>query len=373
METQDFLKPRLVGDRFDGHTLPLEILKDFSALEEMIVEVAKWQFLKDHPQSKRVKRNFSDGLELHLAKVEPGSAIPVILLTFSQLVAPANVVYFEQAKDAIIESMAQAEQGVSPTLPINYLSYFDRFGRGLRVNESIEFSRTGTTTVVYTPKLRKQLIKLSKVEEWTEEIQLRGRISEADISKNSFQMELRNGTRLQSPWAKQHRTTVLEALTRYESQPESAFVLIQGVVKKDSRDRLVAIESVEHISALDPLDVTLWLEELKELKDGWLDGKGLAPRSDALDMLAQHFDLSFDANLRLPYLYPTAEGGIQAEWSLPNDWEASLEIDLTTYQASFQALNVQTHETKDGEINLKQPENWKLLNEWLTAIGGVEV
>ena len=33
---QEFLRPRLVGRRFDEHTLPLDILKDFSALEEML-------------------------------------------------------------------------------------------------------------------------------------------------------------------------------------------------------------------------------------------------------------------------------------------------------------------------------------------------
>ena len=61
---QAFLSPRLVGKRFDVHTVPLEMLKDFSALEEMVVEVAKWKFRQAHPDSKRVQRNFSQGLEL---------------------------------------------------------------------------------------------------------------------------------------------------------------------------------------------------------------------------------------------------------------------------------------------------------------------
>ena len=28
-ENIDFLNPRLVGDRFNGHSIPLEVLKDF--------------------------------------------------------------------------------------------------------------------------------------------------------------------------------------------------------------------------------------------------------------------------------------------------------------------------------------------------------
>ena len=44
-ETIEFLSPRLVGNRFDQHSIPLEVLKDLAALEELIVEVAKWHYL----------------------------------------------------------------------------------------------------------------------------------------------------------------------------------------------------------------------------------------------------------------------------------------------------------------------------------------
>jgi hypothetical protein len=372
MNTQEFLKPRLVGHRFDGHTLPMEILKDFSALEEMIVEVAKWCFLKDHPASKRVQPNFSKGMELHLAQIDKGSTMPAFVLSFSQLVAPANAVYFEQAKALIIESIEQAAAKTAPTLLPNHLSYFDRFGRGLRDGESVEFSRANATTVVYTPAVRKQLIKFSQMDEWTEEISLRGRIPEADQVRNSFHLELRNGTKLQSPWANQHHKTVLDAFTRYRDQPETAFVLIQGIVKKDRKDKPISFESVEHITPLDPLDVTLRLEEISELKDGWLDGKGIAPSPEKLRELATLFETHFDTSLKLPHLYPTAEGGIQAEWSLPNDWEVTLEIDLNTKAASYQAVSLKTKYSQDLELDLSSDLAWKTLNELLTKLGGVE-
>jgi hypothetical protein len=46
---QEFLRPRLVGRRLDEHTLPLDILKDFSALEEVLTAVSKRQYLAAHP------------------------------------------------------------------------------------------------------------------------------------------------------------------------------------------------------------------------------------------------------------------------------------------------------------------------------------
>lgn len=71
---QDFLRSRLVGRRFDEHTLPLDILKDFSALEEMLIEVAKRKYLAAHPDRQRTPKGFTKGLELHLTAVEEGIA-----------------------------------------------------------------------------------------------------------------------------------------------------------------------------------------------------------------------------------------------------------------------------------------------------------
>ena len=83
MVKQDFLKPKLDGERFLDHTVPLELLKDFSALEEMLVEVAKWKYRQAHPDRVRIQRNFAKGLELQLAGVEDGSAKLAIVIAFS--------------------------------------------------------------------------------------------------------------------------------------------------------------------------------------------------------------------------------------------------------------------------------------------------
>lgn len=371
MSHDDFLKPRLTGKRFDGHTIPLEVLKDFSALEEMVVEVAKWEYKQAHPDSKRVQRNFSQGLELHLAHVEEGSAIPAIVLAFSGLFPADNAQYFEQARRDIVEAIHLAELGKPQKLPSQFLSYFDRVGRSLRQGEAVEFTQPDATKVVLTPEVRKRLIRSAQVEAWTEDAALRGLIYEMDQSKGkgSFHIELLDGTRLQAPLAEAYYDTVLEAFGRYRREKDRAFVLLQGVVKKDSHDRLKSVDSVEHLSALDQLDVSVRLHVLSALADGWLDGKGLAPAKDGLRWLAQAFDDKFDAGLALPYLYPTPEGGVQAEWSV-GDWEVSLEIDLLQKTGEYQAVNVTTHEVADALLALGGDDGWQALNQRLSDIGG---
>lgn len=93
------------------------------------------------------------------------------------------------------------------------------------------------------------------------------------------------------------------ALAQYRT---GTAVTLHGVVKKDRHDRLKSIDAVEHISLLDPLDITVRLEALSGLQDGWLDGKGKAPIKEGLQWLALEFDERFDSMLPLPAPLPNA-------------------------------------------------------------------
>ena len=68
-------KPELIGDRFANHEVPVEVLRDFAAFEELLIEVAKREYLADHPDRLRIPKGFTKGVELRLASIEEGSAI----------------------------------------------------------------------------------------------------------------------------------------------------------------------------------------------------------------------------------------------------------------------------------------------------------
>lgn len=363
---QTFLRPRLVGRRFDEHTLPLDLLKDFAALEEMLVEVAKHQYRLANPGRKRVLKGFTKGLELHLTAVDEGSTVPVIALVFSTLLPSADAEYFEQAKVQIVEAIAAAEQGRAPAMPPELLRYFDRFGRGLRDGEAMEFDWDTGQKASLTPATRERLLLASQAEHWTQEVTLKGRIPEVDQADHSFELELPDGTKLKASLLEAHRKTVLDAHYHYR---DGMVVAIKGVVERDRADRLKRFESVEHVTALDPLDIETRLEELARLREGWLDGKGQALDREALLRLAQAFDQHYAADLPLPYLYPTAEGGVQAEWTL-GGWEVSLEIVLSTMIAHYQALQLTTGECHEHELHLASEDGsgWAALNAALKLL-----
>jgi len=76
------------------------------------------------------------------------------------------------------------------------------------------------------------------------------------------------------------------------------------------------LENVERVTLLDPLDIGVRIDELKQLGPDWLDGKGLALSAQQLDWIAETFATYYPDDVKLPYLFPTPEGNLLAEWSL---------------------------------------------------------
>jgi len=76
---------------------------------------------------------------------------------------------------------------------------------------------------------------------------------------------------------------------------------------------------------------------------------------------AQCFESRYPDHLPLPYLYPTAEGGVQAEWSC-HAHEITLDISLDTHHGDWHALNMDTEEETLWELDLDELSNWSQLS-----------
>ncbi len=134
----------------------------------------------------------------------------------------------------------------------------------------------------------------------------------------------------------------------------------------------VGLESNGQSAPLIPLDVALRLGEIAQLKDGWLDGEGFAPAKDKLDWLAAEFEAGISSGLPQPYLYPTTEGGIQAEWSL-GDWSVSLEINLDTKVGEYHALSLKDQTCVEQKLQLGESAGWEQLSQALKQLYGPNI
>ena len=372
MTTTPFLKPRITGARFAGGAIPLEVLADFAVLSEMILEVAKWKYREQNVERKRVPRGFSDGISLKLTGVEEGSAIPVICLFVASttLLPPEAEQYFVQARDSVIAAVAAADQGTRITdhLPEKLLGYFDRFGRNLADGEAIELStQVGSPVARLTKDSRRKLVLASCAQHYTEETSVYGLVHDFDQRNKTFQLTLPTGTVLSRiPVAAQHYDAILEANYGFRNQTR---IRISGVGRFDLNNRLLEMESVEHVVTLDPLDVSVRIDEIRLLKAGWLDEKGEPFSAEHLDWVVESFANHYPDDARLPYLFPTPEGTILAEWPLGQN-AVSLEINLNDRVAEWHALNLDTDEEDMQQFDLNSVSDWTTIADRVKSLGG---
>jgi hypothetical protein len=146
-------------------------------------------------------------------------------------------------------------------------------------------------------------------------------------------------------------------------------ILIEGVGRYDRLGRLQKIDTIERSALLDPLDIPSRLEELKALRDGWLDGRGVAPPRAGLDWLAGEIEARFSEELPRPCVYPVAEGGVRLEWSIVSE-EVSLDVDLGRRSGEWHALDLRTDEEESRTLNLEDETAWSWVISRLTEIVG---
>ena len=115
-----------------------------------------------------------------------------------------------------------------------------------------------------------------------------------------------------------------------------------------------------------PLDIFVHVESMKQIKDGWLDGEGVALSEQGLDWVAEKLDAYFSDIV--PYLYPTLNGGVRAEWSL-GKLEISLDIDIEKQSGYWHMLNINNDTDTEEHLDLSNIDDW----EWISNILLTEV
>lgn len=367
------IEPRLVGKRFDDHTIPLEMLKDLAVLEEFLIAVAKWIYVQDNSRQ-RTPKGFTSPLTLALAEVKKGSACPAIVIEYEDpsagLFPAANEDFFYRAADAIGRAIDAAEHNEPITqLPANLLGYFDRFGRGLRDGEILEFFPGQARPARLTKLTRRRLLLASQNEEITEEVTVRGLVSELDQAKMSFELQLPTGRKITSSVDAIHLDTILEATSGYR---KGVKVSISGVARFDRHERLDSFDMIEDAVIIDTNDPLARIDDLRLLKPGWLDGIGAVPSKSEFDWLESFFASSYPATLPTPYIYPTEDGGILLEWRTANQ-DMSMDIDLGARQGDVHCFNTQTKQEIAEVFDLSDPEHLQSLIDLISKAAKGEI
>ena len=365
-----FLKPKFEGHRFEDHTLPVSMLEDFSAFEELVFELAKKIYLEKNPSRKRVPKGFTDHVYLKLSSIQPGSTIPNILIAVAtSLTTPTIPVqnieyfsYFEQAREKVFELVENVNSGKSIEIETKFLNYFNRIGKNLEEGESIDFLNEPSSerNIKFNKNTRRKIL-LSRNEnlEYSEKIKENILIPSIDKKNQVFKIEI-NGTIIECPFTKDFQETIFAAFQEYENK---TLVSIKATGVFNENNKLIHIEDIESMDILDPFDVSVRLTSLSNLEDKWYDGiDGQVLNKERLNLFNDYFDNFFNNALILPAIFPTIKGDIVLEWK-KNDNEISLEVNLSNLNSTLFYFDMQDDDNDfETELNLDSEENWLELN-----------
>lgn len=352
-----FARLRLAGGRFESAVgMPVEALTELVAYRELVVGVAKEVFRGKNPHRQRLPRGFSERLQLRLQSVERGSAVPVLerVREPDSLLTAADD--FTAARDIIEDAVGAISAGapLPKSFPRDALVLFNRFGQTLRADESIELRR-GMADVGprFTKEIRQQLV-LEDSSTYQDEVWVIGWVSEIDANRMSCTVRLRSGppTPVQAPVDEVIFGPIKAALAPNGEGPPvrihgvGVFDPVRGLIRLDSIHDVAPIEDPEDLAALDERFM-----ELEELQKGWLDGEGIAPTTAALRRARITLaELLLRLEVPRPRLYPTPEGGVQAEWT-SGDCEVSVTFlpDGLVFGVAVDTVSGESEELADAD------------------------
>ena len=371
MSEKIFIAPRLFGSRFEDHTLPVNILEDFTALEDLLIEVAKGIYLTENPNRKRVPKGFSDGIYLKLVDIDEGSSIAkfaiasaIALNSTLPLENLDSFAYFEKAKNKIIELVESVNNGNIPTqVDYKLLSFFSKIGKNLLDDESIDFgydlqSKTNSNAILNKTTRKKLLLSSEQKTEYADSIKLFALIPEIDQKNNTFQIETEFGN-IKCPLTESIKESVFVAFNEYVNK---TYISLKGTALFNWNDKIQEITEIESMDILDPLDVSLRINNLSKLENNWYEGKGKALNKIGLNKFENLFNSYFENKLPLPAIFPKIDGNIQLEWK--NEAKnVVIDIDLDSLAGEFFYYNdINDSDEKEDQIELDDKDGWKQLN-----------
>ena len=378
MTKEILLEPHFEGERFRNHTLPLSLLRDVEALQGIILEIAKDDYKQAHPNRQRLPRGFSEHLELHLS-ARPGSFVAEVALIKDDALLSGCDPHMDQARRAcarfvdVLAHVQEQRQGPPPFLPDAAWAYLERFGRGLQPEESIRLTGVNAVEVQLTRELRRRLL-LSRPGSapLTEKVRVLAKLGDVRPRDHEMTLVLVDG-RVISAAINDQQVDDLGLVT--VSEFGKRWVLVKGVASLDVNQQLLRIVEAETVEPLDALDPLVQLEQLQLLSAGWLDGEGQPPSSELLSLVGQWLEEHQRDDDEPPRLYPTAEGGVEAEWRIGR-LDLSIEFDPSSGMVEWHALDLDSGVVDEQQVSLRDTSGLKALGvklQHLLGEGGTKI
>lgn len=315
---ESFGSLRFIGDRFKSANLPVALLDNIKAYQDILFSLAEDIWKERNPENKRLPKGFRQNLSLSFSHVENGSARAVLKSDLSiqaGLISDEfaiNYMALAQSKFLEIAKAANDNKKISG-INISAVKPLRTLISNLREHESLEVqSRTGkdkqNSSVRYSEKTMRILSDAATDKRITS-IQGIGIVRAISDSTEEVEVLSEHGT---------FRLPATSSQLRGNAYPIACFVEfeVQALVSGSGRvKKVIECSSLEKIeSSQEHVRFLERLNQLVALEDGWKDGFGEAINSKA----AQYcYDLSgFICDVYSGIsLFPEPDGSLKIEFA----------------------------------------------------------
>lgn len=345
-----FAALRFIGRRFEDHLLRVEVMSELVAYRELVLWASRLLFFIDNPKRQRVRLAPFD---LVLADVKEGSTMPVLALVepppaldgrqatlFADEWQTEQKQLFQRARDELMQ-VVQSGKGMlehafkdgapepQHSAGLGLLQGFQNFGRSLLDDEAIGLN-VAKSEVQYTAQKGRRLAE-RYVGEYEKPTTIRGSVRAANRDTSTFQVKRADGSVasvfVPPLFFRVGARTMTEIADEQSVEVEGLGLFKNGQLRRVQAERVSLIPDTAFALRETPTTpVVEQLRDLRALKDGWHDGEGVAPKPEVIDGAADVLSfLEETFSVPLPFLYPTFDGAVRAEWSGPA-WHVVLEM-----------------------------------------------
>lgn len=337
--------------------MPVEALTELVAYQQLVVGVAKEVYRSGHTERQRLPRGFADRLQLRLRAIDKGSVVPVL----ERIREPGALLprpdEFTRSRDLIEDAVAAiaAGDGLPGDFPRQAVVLFNRFGQTLHADEAIELRKPAALSGPrYTREVQRRLVLVDR-RTFQAEVSDIGWVTELDSTRMTCTIRLRSALSAQPVSAPVDDFTFDQVKAALEPNGEGPPVHVTGIGVYSTTGHVLRLDSIQDVSPvedperLEALDSRI--AELAELKPGWLDGVGVPPTPTALEKARITLTELLLLDVPRPRVYPTLEGGVQAEWETGvSEISVTFEPDSSTFLLAVHRDSGESIEVENGEI-----------------------
>jgi hypothetical protein len=357
---RDFLTPVFRGGRFEGASLPVDVLPDLAAYQDLLIELAKYLFLLREPSRKRVPKGFVESFQIGIRAIESGSTIPVLsrvspVPPMVDLFPRADV--FEEARDLIhgVVEAAGARAALPSRFPPHLAKRFNQFGRGLRDDEYVELRRPGESKGPRYDRTIRKWIVVQQEGRYEDSVDLHGWVSGGVIDREQITIKLEGDVLVDGRCS--------AALVRQTLPLVEQRVRVLGIGSFDRHDRLERILRVDDVIAVEdeegtsagPSSLEGQFADLALLRAGWFEPETLPLDLKGLDAVRDFLAAVIALGVPVPHMYPTPDGEARGEWSL-SGWEVSSTFDLNVLSARLHATHLHSDASEEHQLALSESD-----------------